>query len=260
MINQKQKKILILALHAGEIMMKSGAEIYRVEDTISRICKACGINYVEVFATPTGIFVSLDAGSEDSDVHTFVKRIRNPRIDLEKISQLNAFSREFTATDLSVEDGLQILKKIDKEKQFSFWWRVLGAGMITSFFTVMLGGSLLDFAASGAIGVLTYLSALLFERMQLNSFVSVFCSCALAALLAISLKGLGFGENRDLIIIGSIMMFLPGVAITNAIRDFLSGDPLSGLARAAEAFMTAISIAAGVGMVLKLLGIMGGGF
>lgn len=254
MINQKQKKVLILALHAGEIMMKSGAEIYRVEDTVTRICKACSIPYVEVFATPTGIFLSLDAGHADSDMHTFIKRIKNSRIDLEKISKINQFSREFTTTDLSVEEGLQILKRIDHDKEFSFWWRVLGAAMITSFFTIMLGGSPTDFAASMLIGVLAYFSTLLFERLQINSFVGVFCSCMLVALLTLASIGLGLGQHRDLIIIGSIMMFLPGVAITNAVRDFLSGDSLSGLARAAEAIMTAVSIAAGVGVILKFSG------
>ena len=76
MVNLFQKKVLILALYAGEIMMKSGAEIYRVEDTIQRICKACGINYVEVFATPTGIFLSLDKGGDDDDTLTYIKRIQ----------------------------------------------------------------------------------------------------------------------------------------------------------------------------------------
>lgn len=251
MIDEKQKKILILALHAGEIMMKSGAEIYRVEDTVTRICKACKVPYVEVFATPTGIFLSLDAGHADSEMNTFVKRIKSSRIDLEKISKINQFSREFTTTDLSVEEGLQILKQIDHDKEFSFFWRVLGAALIASFFTIMLGGNGMDFIASLLIGILTYCASLLFERLQLNSFVSVFCSCVLVALLGIGAVSAGLGDHRDLIIIGSIMMFLPGVSITNAVRDFLSGDSLSGLARAAEAIMTALSIAVGVGVVLR---------
>ena len=57
MEKKKQKDILLLAMRAGNIMMKSGAEIYRVEDTIERICKSCGIEDVDVFATPTGIFM-----------------------------------------------------------------------------------------------------------------------------------------------------------------------------------------------------------
>ena len=85
MINAYQKKILILAIYAGEIMMKNGAEIYRVEDTITRICKACGINYIEVFATPSGIFVSLDKGGDENDTQTYIKRIKGTGTDLNKI-------------------------------------------------------------------------------------------------------------------------------------------------------------------------------
>ena len=66
MINLFQKNVLILALHAGEILLKSGSEIYRVEDTVTRICKACRIKYVEVFATTSSIFLSVDTGSYDT--------------------------------------------------------------------------------------------------------------------------------------------------------------------------------------------------
>ena len=68
-----QKKILKLALRAGELMMRSGAEMYRVEDTIRRICLACGIHRVDTFAIPTGIIVSIDSGERNRDA---VKRHR----------------------------------------------------------------------------------------------------------------------------------------------------------------------------------------
>lgn len=258
MINQVQKKILILALFAGEIMLKSGAEIYRVEDTVTRICKACNIPYVEVFATTTGVFVSVDEGSEHSDMHTFLKRIRNNSIDLEKISKINQFSRTFATTDLSIDEGMDLLKEINHSSQFAFLWRVLGAGMIASFFTVMLGGRLLDFIASFAIGVLTYFVTILLERLELNLFIKDFCSCALVAFLALLFVGIGLGHSTHLIIIGSIMIFLPGVSITNAVRDSLSGDLVSGLSRAMEAILVAVAIAAGVGLVLKIFGAFGG--
>ena len=59
--------LMEMAVRAGEIMLASGAEVYRVEDTITRICKACRIDHVEIFATPTGIFVSLDDGDRGDD-------------------------------------------------------------------------------------------------------------------------------------------------------------------------------------------------
>lgn len=130
MVNVFQKKVLMLALYAGEIMMRNGAEIYRVEDTISRICRSCNIDNVEVFATPTGIFLSLDKGGEDDDTQTYVKRIKGVSTNLKKISLVNQFSRKFTANSISVDSGMNVLKRIDRSRTYPMPVRVLGAVMV----------------------------------------------------------------------------------------------------------------------------------
>ena len=137
MVNIFQKKVLILAIYAGEIMMKNGAEVYRVEDTITRICKACRMDHVEIFATPTGIFVSLDNGGEDDDPLTYVKRIDGIETDLNKISKINHFSREFTTTDLSVDDAMDQLHEIDESKPYPVPLRLLGAALVASCFSLI---------------------------------------------------------------------------------------------------------------------------
>lgn len=260
MINQMQKKVLILALHAGELMMKSGAEISRVEDTITRICKACRIPYVEVFATPTGIFLSLDEGSEDSDMHTFIKRIKGSSIDLEKISRINHFSREFTSTDLSIESGLTILKEIASIKPYPLPVRLLGAAFVSSFFALIFQGSLKDFFCAFIAGACSYMLSVLLDRIGTNLFIRGFCCCAVATFLALGMFSAGLGSNLNSVIIGSIMIFLPGVALTNAVRDTLAGDMVSGLSKGVEAIVIAVSIAAGVGVMIKLWTLLGGAF
>lgn len=258
MINQLQKKVLILALHAGELMMKSGAEIYRVEDTITRICKACKIPYVEVFATTTGIFLSLDEGSQDSDMHTFIKRIKGITIDLDRISRINSFSREFATTDLSIDQGLEIIKEISKTKTYSLQLRIFGAALVSSFFALIFGGNLQDFFCSFFIGALSYTAAVFLDKIETNLFIRGFSCCAIASFLALLSVSIGIGSNLSSIIIGSIMIFLPGVAITNAIRDTLAGDTLSGVSRGLDAIIIAISLATGVGVVIKLWISLGG--
>lgn len=258
MVNVFQKKVLILALYAGEIMMKNGAEIYRVEDTISRICKACRINYVEVFATPTGIFLSLDKGGETDDTQTYIKRIRGTDTDLGKISQVNQFSREFTTTSLSVEDGMKILKRIDGQKPYPIFVRLLAAAMITACFCLLFGGNMVDFCVAMLSGMSCYAFSLLLRWLDINTFVTGFCCCGLAAFIALSASTAIPTASYDPIIIGTLMLFVPGVALTNSIRDFLSGDMLSGVSRLMEALLTAISLAAGAGVILKLWDIFGG--
>lgn len=260
-LDQKNKKILILAVRAGEIMLKSGAEIYRVEDTIERICKACRIPYVDVFATLTGIFVSLDSGDDESDMFTYIKRIKGGGdTDLTKISEINRFSREFTTTDLSVEEGMKRLKEIDHIKPLPFVIRLLGAALVASFFSLIFGGGILDFVCAFFIGGLSYLLSCVLSRYSINYFIRGLCCCAVAAFLALLASSIIPRADYSAIIIGALMIFVPGVAITNSIRDFLSGDMLSGLARATEAFLIAISLAVGVGLILKLWYSVGGVF
>ncbi len=258
MMKQLQKKIIILALFAGEIMMKSGAEIYRVEDTITRICRACKVPYVEVFATPTGIFLSLDRGEDDGEMPTFIKRIKGTGTDLQKISQTNQFSRDFVNTDLSIDEGMEILKQISLGRPYHIWIRLLGAALTCSFFCLLFKGTVQDFLCAFVIGAVSYLLSVGFEEIETNYFIKGFCCTAFAAFLALLCTLTGIGDSSVPITIGALMLFVPGVAITNAIRDFLAGDMLSGLAKTVEAFFVAISLATGAGVILRLWVFFGG--
>jgi uncharacterized membrane protein YjjP (DUF1212 family) len=260
MINKKQKSVLILALFAGELMLRSGAEIYRVEDTITRICRACGIHYVECFATTTGIFLSLDGGREDDNMHTFIKRIQRINIDLGKISLINKFSRAFTATDLSIEEGFAQLREISRIKPYSLPMNLLGALFIGASLCLCFGGLASDAIVSAVITMIVYLLSIWVGKLQLSPFIGVFVSCAACALLSVISIELGLLFTLSPAIIASITMFLPGVAITNAARDLLSGDMLAGVSRFAEALINAVAIAGGVSAVLKPWSLARGGF
>jgi len=257
MEKKKQKDILMLAIKAGTIMMKSGAEIYRVEDTIERLCKSCGIDHVNVFATPTGIFVSTD-NEESSNTVTHIKRVRSSETDLTKISKVNQFSRTFTTTDMTVEEGMKILEDIEGSKPYPFWVRALSAAFVTGCFSVIFGGAALDFFITVPIGFLCYIISRFLEKYEINFFIRGFVCCAFAAfcalLAAASIHGVSYGP----VISGCIMLFVPGIPITNSIRDFLSGNMLSGVARLTEACIIGVSLAAGAGVVIKLWYMLGG--
>ena len=257
MVEHLQKKIIILALFAGEIMVKSGAEIYRVEDTITRICKACNIPYVEVYATPTSLFLSVDKG-EDNDMTTYIKSIKGAKTDLGKIAETNQFSRDFVNTDLSIEEGMDWLRKIEQKEPYPFWVRVFFAGLACASFSIMFNGGLVDFFCTFFVGAIVYIASICIDRLETNYFIKgVFCT-AIAALLALACASFSIGASSGAITIGALMLFVPGVAITNALRDFLSGDMVSGLVRMAEAFVIAVSLGVGAGIVLKTWVMLGG--
>ncbi|QXM05948.1 threonine/serine ThrE exporter family protein [Crassaminicella indica] len=250
-MHSSMKNILALAIYAGEIMLKNGAETYRVEDTIIRICHAYNIPYVESFVTPTGIFVSVDNKNNDTEAFTFIKRIQFRSIDLNKISQVNNFSRKLATSYLSVEEGMNILKSIDTLPKYPRMLKIIGAGFASSFFGLLLGATYNDFFSSFFIALIIYIAVSFVDRLHSNLFIQNFIGGAIAALLAILSVNINLGINIDKIIISSIMILVPGVAITNAIRDYISGELLSGVARSAEAIIVAVSIAVGVGAVMN---------
>lgn len=257
MDQKKQKEILILATKAGKIMMKSGAEIYRVEDTIERICLACGVDHVNVFAMPTGIFVSINNEDQDDTV-TYIRRIKGGETDLTKIAKVNSFSREFTTTDMTIQEGLDILNDIENGWKYPFWIRVIGAALVASAFGIIFGGSALDGAVAAIVGALSYTLSRFLEKYDINFFIRGFVCTAFATACALIASASLADVTYSYTITGCIMLFVPGVAITNSIRDFLSGDMVSGLARMTEAALIGISLAAGAGVVIKMWSIFGG--
>lgn len=251
------KKLLIMATLAGKIMLKNGAETYRVEDTVIRICKSRkNIQYVQAFVTPTGIIISLEY---ENDIITYVQRIKSIKIDLNKIAMVNDFSRKFVSTKITVEKGMELLNKIDHAKSYSKCVSLIFGSFGGAFFSLLFGGSFFDFICAFLVSLAVIQTTSWISKLNITFFLNNFIGSIIATILSILFTEIGLGVNMDKIIIGSIMSLVPGVAITNAIRDSISGEFLSGLSRGMETLVIALSVAFGVGITLKLyFSILGG--
>jgi len=253
-----KKSILRLALFTGELMLSNGAETYRVDDSIVRICKSRGFNHVNVFTTPTAIIIS----DERFDGYTFMKAIKNRGMNLEKVALLNNFSREFVSNkSLSAEEGMEILKNISTKETYNMNLIYLCTGLGSAFFASIIGGNdivtFLCTTFTAIIGIIT------FDKMIALSSIPAFSSLVssnIVAIIGILFVQFGFLKNPDMLIVGSIMPLLPGVAFIKGIRDLISGDLISGVSRAFDATITAVAIACGVGLVLDIYIRFGGTF
>ncbi|SCZ11072.1 threonine/serine exporter family protein, partial [Alkaliphilus peptidifermentans] len=132
-----QKKLLVMAIYAAEIMLRSGAETYRVEDTIIRICRSRNFPYVEAYVTLTGIFISVDTDGEDlNDMITYVKRVNKRVINLNKIAEVNDFSRKFVESNMAIDEAMAILKSIDGTPPYPIKIQALSGGIASGFFAL----------------------------------------------------------------------------------------------------------------------------
>lgn len=243
-------RVIHIAVEAGRIMLENGAETYRVEETIYRICNAYNINEADSFVTPTGIMVSV--ANNYGQTISLIKRIKVRTVDLEKISLINDLSRSITIEAITLDSFEENLKKIDNEKKYSNSLVIFGAAILSGFLTLLFGGNFYDFIISLIIGGLIKASSSFLQKLKINDFFINVVGGAIAALIALLSMQISAGLHEDKIIIGSIMQLVPGLTITNAVRDTIAGDLMAGMTRAAEAFLTAIAIAIGTGTVFKI--------
>lgn len=241
-------EILQVATFAGQIILENGGETYRVEETIWRICKAFGAEEAESFATPTGIMSSI---CHNGETYSLIKRVSKRTVDLYKIDLVNDLSRNILLNNLSVKDFKSELIKINKSERYSTTITLLFSALGAAAFSILFGGNIKDFTSAFIIGFVIKLLTIKGSDMQINQFFINSLAAAVASFLAIIFVNINLASNLDQTIIGSIMLLVPGLAITNAIRDTIAGDLLSGLTRAAEAFLVAISIAVGSGAMLS---------
>lgn len=245
------KLLLDTAVFAGEILMKNGAETYRVEDTMYRILKKSNLKKVEVLVMMTGFVATLDDPSIDS--LTVMKRITSRGTNLEMIDRVNRISRDFCGDLLSLEDTFHQIKALWKETVplRCNWWAMPA---ITGGFAVMFGGTMGEAGIAALSGFISAFVLWFCRKKQLHMFLeNIICSFGLAVVIGLAVKWLPGIYDKDLMIVSAIMPFVPGAAITNAVFDTLHGDYLSGLARAAEAFVIAAAVASGIGMGMFLI-------
>lgn len=251
MNNRRLEQLLALALRAGEIMLINGAETYRVEETIVRMCKTEPIQDVSSFVIPTGIFVSLTGCS--GEVITRILRVSKRTINLDKIAAVNDFARNFNSQEDNFKNCFQILNRIEQEQlKYGRLVRMVGAGIVSASSAILFGGQLANFAPALITGSLVQLSSQFFARRELPLFFQNAIGGALAALFSLLFTQFGFGVNPANIIVGTIMPLVPGVAFTNALRDAMNGDLIASTGRSLEALLSALAIAAGVALVLSL--------
>lgn len=245
--------IMEVCLLAGKVMLQSGAETYRVEDTMNRIARACAIFEAHSYVTPTGIFLSIQGESREAEQTKFL-RISERLIDLNKIVLVNDISRKISKGDISLNEAYQRLREIEKAKPlYSTWLQIIAAAIASGFFSMMYGGSWIDLRSAlfaGGIGYFVYLNA---SKMVEAKFFAEVLSSFIIGIIAYFLYHLGWNAHVDKVIIGSVMSLVPGVLITNAVRDLMAGDLVSGLARGAEAFFTALAVGTGIAVVISLL-------
>lgn len=242
--------IMEVCLLAGKIMLQSGGETYRVEDTMMRIAAAFGIEQTHSYVTPTGIIFSAEG---EEPTKTKLIRISERSTDLKKVAMVNSISRSIVGGELDLNEAHKQLKELETMNlMFPLVIQVAAASLASGCFMIMFKGVWIDFIPALVSGGIGYLSFVYLQRLAPIKFFSEFIAAFVIGLLAFLFVHLGYGQQVDKIIIGSVMPLVPGLLLTNAIRDLMAGHLVAGLSKGAEAFLTAFAIGAGIAVVVSI--------
>ncbi len=276
------QRILDTAVLAGELLLKNGAEIFRVQDTVCCILKAYGIGDYNVYIISNGIFVSVNENKED--FCSAVRHVPLGKVHLGNIAEANQVSREICDGSCTLERARERLDEIiypngnekshlrmdagmvsvekdgpRRRSEDSPWLLIPACGMGSACFCYLFGGSPYDSFLAFFLGVILQVFLLGAGKQRISKFISSLMGSFIVTIGSAGIVYLGLNASFDKMVIGAIIPLVPGVAFTNSIREFFNGDYLSGSIHLIDALLSGICIALGVGLGINLFKVLTGG-
>ena len=263
-MQEKEKKSIDrfgTVLLAGKILLSSGAEIYRAEETMHRLAETMHIEDMDAYVMNRGIFATAKVPEEG--IETRIVSVPDKEMDIEKIEEVNELSRTVCSGALNIENLLLSLRKIADKNSYSLYGRLSSYFLGAAGFSYAIGTSVRDSFCAGVVGSLIGLFSL-YARDHIKSRVlGTILGSILTALLSNLLIVLGLGRELSFIILGVMMDLVPGVAFVNSVREFsqnnfatggtllisLISTAISDISRISNTVLLLRSLAAGIGTV-----------
>lgn len=238
----KVEQILDVAMEVGINLLQCGAEIRRVEETITYISKAYGASEVEVFAIPSLIIATIVVDGETYT--TKIKRNLDISTDLFRLEKYNKLSRKICKEKPSLKVVKEEIMAIKNIKDYNIILLFLGAILSAGGFAVFFGGTIFDGISAGLVAIPMF-AFLRLQKKTFNQFVHTLICAMIGGFFSVVACWIGLANNLSYVMSGAIMLIIPGLAIGTSIRDIMSNDVLSGSIRLFQALVSSMAIAAG---------------
>lgn len=253
----KTKEVLTLAVEIGDLLLRNGAEVYRVEDTIMHILKSFDIKDFDVYGLSNGIFASAEENTDDAC--SVIRHVPLGSVHLGRIAALNQLSRELCAKECTIEEAWERIEQCKSIPEATKPVQAFFCGLGSGCFAYLFGGTVLDSLIAFIVGVILQLFLIKLNKRSSPKFIVNILGSGLVTTLSLLFLNAGLPVLYDKIIIGAIMPLVPGIALTTSIRDLFNGDYVSGMIHLMAALLTAFCIAVGVGAVITIYQYLPGG-
>lgn len=243
--------LMELASRIGCGIAKGGAETYRVEESINRMLEAYGVES-RVYSVPNSLIITILVPGQGP--MTQLCRMERTATDLDAVEQYSNLGRRICREKPEPEQAMRWLEEAEKaRKHYTFPIVLLGYMLVAWGFCIFFGGTLLDSVCAIACGLLLGVAERWMGTLEANAFFTKVAAAFLTAALAYSISAFGWIPNADATVIGVLMLLVPGVLFTNAMRDIIFGDTHSGTNRVVEALLIGVAVAIGTAIAWNLV-------
>ncbi len=241
-------RIISTANLLGKVFLMSGAEVYRVENAISTVCKRFGLK-AESFVTQACVLTS--AKKTNGEIVTEINRVYNLSNNLDKVDKINKIILEIDKYNLNSLE--KAIKKIQTESIYTNKIMMISYFFAAAFFALLFKGGFRDFLVAGTGGVIIFYITKVASLLKVNNFFINTLNGFLVTTLAVFVTKLSIISMPSYSTIGALMLLVPGLALTNAIRDLINGDLIAGTSRTVESFLIGTALAIGTGFALFVI-------
>ncbi len=249
-----EHEVLNISARAGEVLLKSTAETYRIEDTCRTVCSELGLEYAEAFVMPTVLILTSNSIGEE----TKIRKTYDRSVNINNICQVNTFTRELPTDKRSYTEMMNFLKAVPQYKPYSQFTYCIMCGFVSGGFSLLAGATVLDFFAAALCGLFSGIASQIIKYMPAKIFLKSFLAGIITAAIAVTASSISAKCFFEPIIVGGMKPFFPGITILSSLRDYLAGNIASGTSRLAEGLLVGGSLAVGVALVLKIYIAAGG--
>lgn len=245
------QKLLKAMVTMGASLMENGAEVYRVEESIQRVVYSYGIKHADVFAIPNLVMVSLETC--DGETFTKSRRIYSRHANFDKVIQLNDLARRLSKEPRDLDEVRQKLKSINKRKNYKTSFSFICYGLIAFFFSLLFGGTFQDAVVAAVAVYAGRIVCMQMEHFRANSFFVTMTASFIHSIMAYIMISVYPILHLDKIVMGTLMVLVPGVTFMTALRDIIARDLIAGLFEALEAIVIAVAIATGSALAIGIM-------
>ncbi|HJA43298.1 MAG TPA: threonine/serine exporter family protein [Candidatus Dorea stercoravium] len=246
------QRILEGILDIGEAMLCSGAENFRLDDTMYRMCKSYGFKRYDVFVIPSNIQITVE--TPEGEILTQIRHIESTGINYDRLDYMNNLARYVCAHTPDARELHRRYLEVMARKQQPLWVTYLAGVMGGTGFAVFFGCGLTDAVVAVLVSLMIVFVGDWLGKREDNLLIYNLILAFLSETVIIGMDFLGIGTHPDRIMIGIVMLLISALSTTNGIREILQRDFLSGLINIMNSVLGAAGIAFGIAIAMQLLG------